>query len=780
MKTINKFALFLWICCLLAGCSSGGSSNSINTPTPAGTVTTTLTLSATNLSPDETTTVKALFTSNGAPLAGLTVAFSATPGLASFTPLTGQTVTNSAGEASIQMRAASNKTGVGQVTVTATVNGAIVTQVAPFYVDTTSLKLANLTMTTSSLTIGGSTVVTVEIRNSDGSLYTAQDVDVYFTSTYGWFLTDNAVGKVRSSGGKASATYYSYGITPSKFTDTIKVTFGASVLTGYITVNPLSAVNIGYVSSLPDKTGLNYSETISITFKVVDSKGAAAPGQTVDFAIAGTAAGSTLQTTSGLSDIDGTVTAVLKAGSINTTLWLTATVRSVGAKAESPVIFIAPAASNISAVSPTSAAAMDVNQTMTISFKVTDITGAIPVPNQAVSFSVIDISGASSTAAAVQNTSVVTDNNGIATTTLASLANGTIMVKAAISTGRYAQTGIITIKGLVATRIVLSSPTSTSTMAYNATSPTINFKVTDDSGTVVPNVSVYFNLVGVANAFVPNTVATLESYAVTSDANGIVTAVFQSKTTPSVVYILAGFDNTTYITSSKSVTISGGAASTLSLQATNLSIASWTGTIPGSIGSLIVGSPNSSAVTARLTDSLGIPAPDGTLISFTTDGGSFTTNSCPTTNGACTVTWNNTNPIAPLGRATLTATSGSLVQTERIIMASVQPQVSTTCTAATAPVAVPSSINCTVSIADLLGNIMAAGTTAVISASPNSGLVDTVFMTGPVDYTFPNTNSATGIVLPIVLTGDGSVEGSLTVKVISNGLNSYYSFPIFQ
>ena len=777
---MTKLSLLIYICFLLAGCSSGGSSNSIETPTPEGTITSTLTISATSLSPDEVTTVKALFTSKGAPLAGIAVNFSATPGLASFIPLSGLVITNSAGEASVQMRAASNRTGVGQVTVMATVNGSTVAQIAPFYVDTKSLKLANLTMTSSSITIGGSTVVTVDIRNPDGTLYTAQNLDVYFTATNGWFLTDNSVGKVRSSGGQASATYYSYGSTTYGFTDTIKVTLGASVIYGYLTVNPLSAVNISYVSSLPDKTGLNYNEAISIKFKVVDSGGNVSSGKIVDFAISGTAAGSILEAYSGITGIDGTVTAVLTAGSVNTKLWLTATLRGVGSKAESPVIFIAPAASNISVISPTSAAAIDVNQTMTISFNVTDITGLIPVPNQAVSFSVLDITGQPSTAAAVQNTSVVTDNNGVATTTLVSLSNGTIMVRAAISSGRYAQTGIITIKGLVPTRIVLTAPTGTRTMGYNETSPEVTFKVTDDSGTIVPNVSVYFNLVGVANSFVPNTVATLESYAVTSDANGVVTALFQSKTTPSVVYILAGFDDTTYITSSKSITISGGPASTLSLQASNLSIASWSGSVPGSIGSLIVGNPNSSNVTARLTDALGIPVPDGTLVSFSTTGGSFTANSCITTSGACSVTWNNTNPLAPLGSATITATSGTLVQTERIIMSSVQPQVSTTCTAATNNTAAASTINCTVSIADLLGHTMAAGTTAIISASENSGDISTVFMTSPVDYTFPNSNSESGITLPIVLQGDGTVEGSLKVKVISNGLNSYYSFPIFQ
>jgi hypothetical protein len=48
-------------------------------------------------------------------------------------------------------------------------------------------------------------------------------------------------------------------------------------------------------------------------------------------------------------------------------------------------------------------------------------------------------------------------------------------------------------------------------------------------------------------------------------------------------------------------------------------------------------------VTARLADAYNNPVPDGTAVSFTTEGGSIEP-SCVTTNGACTVTWTSQHP----------------------------------------------------------------------------------------------------------------------------------------
>lgn len=237
MKIISKLFLLIASLILVAGCSSGGSESSINTPVPGGTVQSTLTIAKTSLSPGESTEVTALLTADGKPLVNQLVTFTATPDLAAFSPASGQKLTNASGEATVTMIADKTVTGVGQVTVSATVNGAPVTQIAPFYVNTTALKLANLVIQPTVITVGDSAFVTVDIMK-DGKKYTDQDVDVYFNAQYGWFEANNAVGKVRSSGGQATSRYRVAVNLYNKVTDTITVTLGASTVSGYLVVNP--------------------------------------------------------------------------------------------------------------------------------------------------------------------------------------------------------------------------------------------------------------------------------------------------------------------------------------------------------------------------------------------------------------------------------------------------------------------------------------------------------------------------------------------------------------
>ena len=193
---------------LLGACSSGGgSTTSISTPVAGGSVTTTLTLVKDQLVSNESTTVTASFTDNGKPLAGTSISFSVTPGLASLNPVNGQVTTDINGTASVVLTAG-NTTGVGEITVSALINGSNVTKTSPFHINTQQLKLSALTFNPSaSIKGGGSTVLSVNILDVNGNIYKDQDVDVYFIANNGSFLTDNSVGKVRSSNGVARSTY---------------------------------------------------------------------------------------------------------------------------------------------------------------------------------------------------------------------------------------------------------------------------------------------------------------------------------------------------------------------------------------------------------------------------------------------------------------------------------------------------------------------------------------------------------------------------------------------
>lgn len=401
---------------VLGACGGGGSSGSITTPVPGGSATTTLTITKTNLysttSAPASTTVRAVFVSNGVPIANLPVTFSATPGLVTFSPADGVVTTDVNGTATVVMTGLPT-TGVGQVKVSATVNGALVEQYAPFYLNSPSLHLANMSFNPTSLTVGGSTTVSFDVLDSDGNLYTQQDLEIYMNNSSGWgaFVVDNPINKVRSSGGRVAVTYATAagGLT-NPVSDTITATLGSSILTKTITINPLSAANISYLYQLPVSTSVDYNGSTSFVFQVTDVNGTGLPNQNVDFTISGTSAGSTLQASSAVTDQSGRVTAVLKAGTTATTLWVTATLRGVGVASQSAVITIGPKTVG-QITSSTAADTLAFGGSKTISFNVKDANGS-NLPNQLVSFSVVDIAGITSTNATLKNTSGFTDSSG--------------------------------------------------------------------------------------------------------------------------------------------------------------------------------------------------------------------------------------------------------------------------------------------------------------------------------------------------------------------------------
>ncbi|GBL04530.1 Ig-like protein, group 1 [Glaciecola sp. KUL10] len=61
-------------------------------------------------------------------------------------------------------------------------------------------------------------------------------------------------------------------------------------------------------------------------------------------------------------------------------------------------------------------------------------------------------------------------------------------------------------------------------------------------------------------------------------------------------------------------------------------------------------------ITARLSDTFNNPVPDGTAVAFTTEAGSIQP-SCTTSNGACSVIWTSSLPIAEDHRVTILATA---------------------------------------------------------------------------------------------------------------------------
>ncbi|MDD2732800.1 MAG: hypothetical protein PHF56_02575 [Desulfuromonadaceae bacterium] len=190
------------------------------------------------------------------------------------------------------------------------------------------LTLSPITLGLASLSYGGTTSVSVTVIDANGVLYTAQDVDVVFSSTQATAGYATINSPIRSVNGVATATYQALTVVGS---DTIKASISGSSVTTSLSVNPLAASAISFVSASPVNIGLKgmggagIQETSKITFKVIDTAGQPKANQPVDFSLNTTIGGLSLSSASASSASDGTVSVFVQAGIIATSVRVTAT-----------------------------------------------------------------------------------------------------------------------------------------------------------------------------------------------------------------------------------------------------------------------------------------------------------------------------------------------------------------------------------------------------------------------------------------------------------------------
>jgi len=325
---LKSLALLFSTCLVMttAGCSGGGgSSNSSGQTVVVGASNTLLAIEKTSLQLSETTGVTVTFTkADGTPASGVAVNFITTMG--TLTP-SGTVATNSDGVAGIQLTAGSTS-GQGQLTASAMIDNKLVTTTVLFDVNLPTLKLANLKFSDSaSISYGSSQGISVEVQDAAGAPYTAQAVDVIFTSPLSAQGKSTISSPVTTINGKASATYTA---TTATGTDTITASISGSSSTISLTINPLDAGSISFVSAAPTSIGLKgmggfgIQETSKITFKVVDTSGAPKANQPVSFLLNTTVGDLSLSASSGSTGLDGTVSTIVQAGVVATPVRVTA------------------------------------------------------------------------------------------------------------------------------------------------------------------------------------------------------------------------------------------------------------------------------------------------------------------------------------------------------------------------------------------------------------------------------------------------------------------------
>lgn len=132
----------------------------------------------------------------------------------------------------------------------------------------------------------------------------------------------------------------------------------------------------------------------------------------------------------------------------------------------------------------------------------------------------------------------------------------------------------------------------------------------------------------------------------TSDKNGVVAVTVQAGTKPTPVRVTATATGTSAATQSNVLLVSTGIPdqNSMSLSTSLFNPSGW-----NHDGEEVT-------LTIRLADAFNNPPPNGTAVSFTTEGGSIDPG-CTTTNGACSVIWRSQNPRPSNGRVTIQATA---------------------------------------------------------------------------------------------------------------------------
>ncbi|ACA86085.1 invasin domain 3-containing protein [Shewanella woodyi] len=237
---------------------------------------------------------------------------------------------------------------------------------------------------------------------------------------------------------------------------------------------------------------------------------------------------------------------------------------------------------------------------------------------------------ATKTPAQAQISSPVSSSNGLATSTyLAQGCVGEDQINVTANAGGISLSAVGTINVLQADVgsivFVSAEPENIGILGTGGVeSSVVKFKVLDKNSNPVSNQNVLFEL----NTIIGG-VALTPAQATTNN-EGIVQTVVTTGTVATSVRVTATVDGSNPVISSQSkqLIISTGIPDqdSFSLSAEMLNAEGW------------VVENTEVKVTARMADAFNNPVPDGTTVSFTTEGGAIE-DACQTINGACSVTW---------------------------------------------------------------------------------------------------------------------------------------------
>ena len=328
-------ALFPDRCTSSSTTDSGGTA--VGIPTLALALTDSSGAAITQVAPDQAGVLKATVkNASGAVVANAVVTFTTTDSSAAFVPSSGTALTDASGVAQVGLPAGT-QTGAFTVTANATVSGTAAKGTVNYAVAFPTLTLSALSINPATLSSGGNASVGVTV-SSGGSPY-APPLAVSFASPCVAAGKATMGSPVMTQSGVATASYVDKGCGVADVI-TASVTLGGATVTqtGTITVLPASAGSIKFVSAntstiaLKGTGGVGRQEFSTLTFTVYDTTGNVVAGKLIDFVFADsnsatTVGGLTLNPSSATSAADGTVTTLVTAGTIPTSVRVVASVR---------------------------------------------------------------------------------------------------------------------------------------------------------------------------------------------------------------------------------------------------------------------------------------------------------------------------------------------------------------------------------------------------------------------------------------------------------------------
>ena len=627
------------------------------------------------------------------------------------------------------------------------------------------------------LSYGGTALIVADLVDEDGSSFN-QPATVQFSSQCGATITESVI----TENGQAVCVYTSNGCSASHDVVTATVLKGGTDLTAMVAI-PLAQEATGsieFVSVQPANIAVAGTATLTkpenslVTFRVKDDKGNVMDRELVFFSLTTTTGGITVSPLSRETDENGEVTALVKSGTVTTSVRVKALAGGSSISTLSGNISIeeTPLSESIGSISLSSGSVIipaDGQGQVTLRAKVLDKNG-IPMP-------VVDVDFLT-TLGTLSAATAWTRSDGIAEVQLRSTSSGTAVVTANAH-GFLTNLQINFIPGNLMNISLQPAVTNDGTIETGE-SIYFNAILRDSRGNPVPNEQINFTFTDNGN----NSGASVGASSGITNDSGIALVNYIAGTKPGVDWIEATLNSNNSISNTTRMEV---------IQKTAI------------VGSMLINAEpveikadgtSSSAITVKITDISGMPVPSGTEVRFSASMGLFA-------NGGNTLTMETNDDSGTLtvslissltaGDAKVTAISGGVSQSVTVTFSTtVEPIVgSISLTATPTAIIADGNSSCTINaviydttgepipqgqqvvFTTTLGTFADGSSRYVLSTTDDSGIIVTSLKAGTVSGLAVVTASVGGVSQSVTVSFDSNETpdvGKLVIQSISDTL----------